>query len=213
MAAVEDRSRNIDIWKDAEVYVTSNEDLKFPADGSDPQEGWEFVGLLNGGSTIGRESDINRTEVQSFGGVLQLTDVRFNKDTRTFTALESNEVTFSLIWPNSEYKTNEAGVLLAPENDAERVIAFKTTNSHGDTEIQVSRRPAIIYPAAQDKNDEGATTTDFTVEVRKDDEGGLYDWIRVPAGESVAKIPEVIKFDTASGGSVGELPQDPGASE
>lgn len=191
------RSRNIDVWKDARVYVTQDEEALFPVDGSEPGEQWEYVGLLNGGSQIGRDININRTEVQSFGGVLQLTDVRFNKDTRSFSALESNEVTFGLIWPGSEYKEGEAGVLLPPENDAERVIAFVTTNSFGDTEIQVSRRPAIIYPTSQPKGDSGATATDFTVEVLKDDEGGLYDWIRIPAGEDARPVPEVIKFASA----------------
>lgn len=193
-----DRARNIDIWKDAEVYVAAEgvDNPLFNADGTPVEGDWVFVGLLNGGSSIGQEMDVNRTEVNSFGSVLQLTDKRVKKDARTFEALESNEVTHQLIWPGSKYVEDGAGVLLVPENDAERHVAFRTRNSFGDLLVDISRRPATIYPGAFDKNDEGAATTQFTADVKVDDSvtpHAMYDRIRVKAGEAVTEAPELIR--------------------
>ena len=42
-----DRARNINLWKDAEVYYSDDEDPKIGADGSLAPEVWAFVGLLN----------------------------------------------------------------------------------------------------------------------------------------------------------------------
>ena len=50
-----DRARNINLWKDAEVYDSDAEDPKIGADGSLAPEVWAFVGLLNEGSSITRE--------------------------------------------------------------------------------------------------------------------------------------------------------------
>lgn len=211
-----ERARYIDIWKNAEVYISDDADPKVGMDGSFDPEVWKFVGLLNEGSAIGQEPEVDRTEIKSFGGVLQLMNNKFNKDSRTFDALEENEVTFGFMWPGSEFKRDEAGVLVTPENPAEQFIAFKTTNSFGDVWIDVSRRKALIYPAgARDRNDDGATVTTFQADVRKDDKGGLYDYLRLQGGDQVAEMPEVIRFGAAADedGSDGDDVSDESSSE
>lgn len=174
-----DRARNINVWKDAEVYTSTDLSAQVGADGTFDPEVWDMFGLLNTGSAIGQEMDIARNDVQSFGAVTQLQDVRFNKDSRAVTALEENATNFSLLWPGSEWEPDGVSVLMAPDTSAEVVVAFKTTNSFGDVLIDISRRPALAYAPGSSINDEGASTTDFTFDVLKDEDGGLYDRLRI----------------------------------
>lgn len=173
------RSRNINVWKDAEVYISHDVGAQVGADGTFDPEVWRYFGLLNTGTEIGQEFEINRNDVQAFGGELQLKDSRFVRDTRTVTALESNEVTHSILWPGSKWVEEGASVLIAPENAAEVIVAFKTVNSFGDTLIEISRTWAFAYSSGSAKGDEGASTTEFTFEIPRDDEGALYDSLKI----------------------------------
>ena len=197
-----DRARNIDIWKDAEVYTSTDPDPKIGFDGSFDPKVWSFIGLLNDGSAITQEPDVDRKEINSFGGVLQLMNNKFKKDTRGFDALEMNDVTFPLLWPGSEFKEGEPGVLMAPENPAEVFIAFKTTNSFGDIYIDVSRRRALVYSeGGNERNDDGASVTQFKAEIRKDQYGSLYDYLRLRGDDTPDELPEVIRFSAEKNGS------------
>ena len=199
MADVADR---VHIWKNAEVYISivGAENPQAEADGTFGAD-WLQVGILADGSSIGQERDADRTEILGWSSQLIATDQKFKKDTRTFTALEDNEVVWSLMWPNSKFP--EAGtptVVLAPQ-DAQRYIGFRTTDQNGNVHVEVSRLEANIYPSAMDKADDGASTTEFTAEIRKDADGALYDKA-VFSGTGVAvATPDVIRFKTAGGAS------------
>ena len=182
------RERNINLWKHAEVYTSTKDDPKVATDGTFDPATWDFVGLLNDGAAIGQEPDITRNDVKSFGGVLQLKDNKFNKDVRTFTALEENEVTFSLMWPGSKFVENGKGTIKAPAEDAEVFIAFKTKNSFGDVYIDISRRTASVFASNRDKADTGASTSQFTADVKMDDKGFIYDFLRIKATDEVAEV-------------------------
>lgn len=173
------RSRNINVWKDAEVYVAHDNSAQVNEDGTFDPEVWSFFGLLNTGTEIGQEFEINRNDVQAFGGELQLKDSRFVRDNRTVTALESNQTTFGILWPGSEWVEEGATVLMAPENAAEVIVAFKTRNSFGDVLIEISRTFAFAYSAGAPKADEGAQATEFTFEVPRDADGALYDQLKI----------------------------------
>lgn len=182
------RERNINLWKHAEVYTSTKDDPKVATDGTFDPATWDFVGLLNDGAAIGQEPDITRNDVKSFGGVLQIKDTKFNKDSRTFTALEDNEVTFSLLWPGSKFVDDGKGAIKAPNVDAEVFIAFKTVNSFGDIYIDVSRRKASVFASNRDKADNGASTTQFTADIMMDDKGFIYDYLRIKAKDGEAEV-------------------------
>lgn len=184
-------ANNINIWKDAEVWFSLDEDAQVNSDGTF-DEAWLNVGLLNDGSSIGHERDADRNEVNSWGGKLQLTDQKFNKDTRTFEAIEDNETTFGLMWPDSTYAETGATTLKVPY-DAVGVVALKTVNQKGKTLIDITRRPAHVYPSSMAKNDEGASTTEFTVDVLADDDNSLYDRLTLLKGETPTVEPDVIR--------------------
>ncbi|OFK27235.1 hypothetical protein HMPREF2822_12395 [Corynebacterium sp. HMSC062E11] len=205
-----DRARMIDVWKDAEVYWSTEKDPKIGFDGSFDPKVWSFVGLLNDGSAITQEPEVDRTEINSFGGVLQLLNNKFKKDVRGFDALEMNDVTFPLLWPGSDFKEGKPGVLMAPENPAEGFIAFKTTNSFGDVYIDVSRRKALVYSEnGNERNDDGASVISFKAEIRKDQYGALYDYLRLKGDDTPDELPEVIRFSekkNATGDAAEEAP-------
>lgn len=199
MADVADR---VHIWKNAEVYISivGATEPQAEADGTFGAD-WLQVGILADGSSIGQERDADRTEILGWSSQLIATDQKFKKDTRTFTALEDNEVVWSLMWPNSTFpKAGTPTVVLAPQ-DAQRYIGFRTTDQNGNVHVEVSRLEANIYPSAMDKADDGASTTEFTAEIRKDADGALYDKA-VFSGTGVAvTAPDVIRFKTAGGGA------------
>lgn len=183
---------NIRIWKDAEVWIATELEAVVAPDGTFGAE-WAHVGLLNGGSEIGQEFDTDRVEVPSWGGKIRVTDQNFKKDSRSFAALEDNATTFGLIWPDSTFVETGSTVLRAPR-DATVVVAFKTVDQKGRTVIDITREPANVYPTGQAKSDEGASATEFTVEVLPDSTDSLYDRLIVAPGTAIGDEPEVIRI-------------------
>ena len=194
MASVKNAS-NISIWKDAEVWFSDNEDAVVSETGVFGDD-WAQVGILNGGAEIGQEFDGETTEVGSFGGKIVLTDRSFRKDTRTFAALEDNETTFGLMWPGSEYVEDGSTVLRVP-HDAEGVVAFKTTDHRGRVLIDITRLPAKVRSSGAAKGDEGATATEFTVDVLPDNTDSLYDRLVIDGDISAGEAPTVIRVGSA----------------
>lgn len=172
------RKRNINLWKDAEVWVSDDDEATVDPDGTFG-EAWAFIGLLNEGSEIGSEKDEDRNDINSFGGKKQMTDIRFRKDVRTFDGIEDNAVTHEILWPGSAYEQNGVTVLATPDVNAEKVVAIKTVNSYGDVLIDISRRKAEIYATGNAKGDDGAEVTSYSADVVEDDFGQLYDRLRI----------------------------------
>ena len=201
------RSRNVNLWKDAEVWVSDEDTATVAPDGTFGAD-WAFVGLLAEGSPIGREQDADRNDINSFGGKKQMTDVVFRKDTRTFDAIEDNATTYELLWPGSTYVENGVSVKMTPREAASKVIAFKTVNSHGDVHIDISRRKADIYATSEEKPDEGAESRSFTVDVMADDFDALYDHLRIrDDGTTVNQPVAPIRIEGVT--EEGEIVEDP----
>lgn len=112
---------NASVWPDADVYVAPLGST-VPANVSTAFNGsWDLVGLLDGeqGFTQTRNEEVN--DFFAWGGALVRTTRRNFKLTVRFVALEDNDTTHNLIWPNSA-----GGELVVPR--PERVlIAFETT--------------------------------------------------------------------------------------
>ncbi|RAV34923.1 hypothetical protein [Corynebacterium heidelbergense] len=168
-----DAAKNVNIWKDARVWIADSETAKVGTNGEFGDD-WVSVGVLAEGSSIGQEPETDRVEIKAFGGSLITTDQKFSKDVRTFTALEDNDTTFSLIWPNA-YKSANGSFILRKPTDALKIVAFETTNQRGEKVVDVTRQKANVYPSSMEKSDDGASTVEFTVEVRADDKDTLYE--------------------------------------
>lgn len=192
-----EEARNIDLWKDAEVYFSDAENPTIGADGTLDENVWAHVGLLNVGSAIGREPEIERNDIESFGSKKQMTDVRSRKDVRSFTPMTNNGVVHEIMWPGStEYTDDGVMVLAAPKTVTKGFFAFKTVNSFGDILIDVTRRKADAYGQGESKSDDGAETRDITVDVMEDEYGQWYDRLRIKAdGTTVNEPAAPIRID------------------
>ena len=194
-----DVAENVHIWKNAQVWISDDEKAQVESNGTFG-DGWLHVGMLAGGSSIGQERDADRSDIEGWGAQLIATDQKFKKDTRKFTALEDTKTTFELMYPNSEYNEGGTTVIMAPV-DALKVVAFKTTDQHGKTYIEVTRTKANVYPSSMDKNDDGASQTEFTVDVRKDSKGALYE-LHVFDEDTAAEALTRIRFKDDAGTTV-----------
>ena len=110
---------NAAIWPDADVYVGATTAVD-PADADTPfGVTWDLVGLLDGeaGFVQAREEEVE--DHYAWGGILVRTSRRNFKLTVAFTALEDNDTTRDLLWPDSP-----AGSLVVPR-PARVKIAFE----------------------------------------------------------------------------------------
>lgn len=113
---------NARLWTDADVYIATSLATANPASiNAAFGAGWDLVGLLDGddGFTEAREEDVN--DHFAWGGILVRTGRSHFKLTKTFTALEDNDVTFDLRWPGS----TRGGSIVVP-TPAQVKIAFET---------------------------------------------------------------------------------------
>lgn len=97
------------IWPNADVYIGDT-------DASDPLTvtapfgvDWDLVGLLDGDAGFVQSREEETNDIYAWGGILVRTSRRNFKQTISFTALEDNATTRSLIWPGST-----AGTLVVP---------------------------------------------------------------------------------------------------
>ena len=105
--------------------------------------------------------------------------------------------------PDSLVPDGTAGVIVAPEWDTEGLFLFEATNSWGDRYFEVTRNPSFAHAAAgQSRGDDGASTTEITVEVPKGHDTGLYDYLTLRAdGEAgPANLSPIRIVDAPTGG-------------
>lgn len=138
---------NVNIWADADVLIGPL-DAEDPAIGADFSADWDFAGILNGdqGFAAARESD--QTDHFGWGaGIVAQTDRNY-KETKTFTAMESNEVIKRLIYPGSDFSfdptgaAGDSGTLKVPTREKFK-IAFVTRNGTV-TERHISKNYAML---------------------------------------------------------------------
>lgn len=173
------KSGKPDIWVDAEVWVSDEDDPKVNKDGTFGEE-WDLVGLLSGSDGFTQNREFSTAEAQAWGkGIVDQADHTF-KSTGGFTALEDNNVTRYLIWPGST-----AHVMVVPK-PAFVHLAYVTTNKDGDTEILMTRKKARVFAPSVSKTEEVSGTA-FEVTHFADSKGALFDRLVVDANTGAVK--------------------------
>lgn len=111
---------NAALWSEADVYVA-------PVGTAPPASGtaewaaeWELVGLLNGDDGFTTTRDEDKNDLYAWGGILVRTSRKNFKLTKKFSALEDNDVTRDLVWPNSP-----AGTIIVPR-PKDVLLGFET---------------------------------------------------------------------------------------
>lgn len=160
---------NVALWTDADVYIGGT-DAADPAD-EDTEFGvdWDLVGLLNGddGFTDSRDEDVN--DHFAWGGILVKTSRKNFKLTRSFTALEYNEVTRDLIWPDSP-----AGQIVVPHPKRVK-IAFETREGTKIHRLISKYQAEVTVDGDVNTNETDLTQFPLIATIYPDDDGVLFN--------------------------------------
>lgn len=148
-------------------------------------DGWDFVGLLDGGQGFEEAQTIESTDHSAWGYGVIATTYRGAKTTRNFTALEENSVVMGLVYDTEDMVfDDEAGTYqgdLGVRDVTERVkIAFVTTS--GDREKRaISKNYATIAPnGSATESEEALATKAFTATIVPDAQKKLWTVYRGP---------------------------------
>lgn len=157
------------IWPDADVY-TGALDAPNPATAADPFGiAWDLVGLLSGddGFTQSRDEDVN--DRFAWGSILVRTSRRNFVQTVKFVALEDNDTTRALVWPNSD-----PGELIVPRPQSIK-IAFELREG-ATVKRLISRLRAEVSIDGDIVDQEGDLTKyELVARIYPDANGVLFD--------------------------------------
>jgi len=175
------------LWTDADVYVSTNLSATLPADASTAfGVDWDLVGLLDGDEGFPETRDEDTDDKFAWGGILVRTSRNHFKLSKSFTALEDNETTYSLLWPGSS-----ATQIIVPR-PAKVLVAFETRE--GD---KVRRLITANYAEVSLDGDHGENETDlesmsFTATIYPTGAGVLFTKQATPTLTSLAVAPATL---------------------
>jgi uncharacterized protein YjdB len=185
------------LWTDADVYVSTNLAATLPADASQPFGGeWGLVGLLDGDDGFPEQRDEDTDDKFAWGGILVRTSRQHFKLTKSFTALEDNDVTFALIWPGS------TATKIKVPRPARVKVAFETRE--GD---KVRRLITSLYAEVTLDGDHGENETDLesatlACVIFPTSDGDLFDRQSTPLLTSLTVAPDTLALDVAEIGAL-----------
>jgi hypothetical protein len=165
---------NAAVWGGADVLVAPL-GSPIPVGNAAFSGAWKYVGLLDGGQGFEEGIDVQSTDHEAWGYGVIATTYKGQKTTKTFTALEENEVVMGLVYDVAGMTfDDEEGTYvgdLGVKDYTERVlVAFVTTS--GDTEKRaVSKSYATIAATSAGKESEEALAAKgFTATIYPDAE-------------------------------------------
>lgn len=188
---------NANLWTDADVYVSTNLSAALPANASTPfGVDWDLVGLLDGDEGFPESRDEDTDDKFAWGGMLVRTSRNHFKLTKSFTALEDNDTTYSLLWPGST-----ATKIVVPR-PARVKVAFETRE--GD---KVRRLITTLYAEISLDGDHGENETDlesmaFTATIFPNGAGELFDRQTTPILSSLTVAPSTLSIADGGIGAV-----------
>lgn len=154
------------LWANADVWIADSLTTANPADANTAfGAGWNLIGLLDGddGMPESRDEDVN--DMFAWGGILVRSPRTHFKLTKSFSALEDNPTTRSLLWPGSsstqivvpvpvprkiafETRDTETGVIVRRITKNYAVISLDGDLDENETDLMKAQFAAVIYPDA-----------------------------------------------------------------
>ncbi|MCP9205500.1 Ig-like domain-containing protein [Streptomyces sp. NEAU-Y11] len=172
------------LWTDADVYISTNLSATLPADANSAfGVDWKLVGLLDGDEGFPESRDEDTDDKFAWGGILVRTSRQHFKLTKSFTALEDNDTTYSLLWPGS------SPTQIVVPRPAKVKIAFETREGE-----KVRRLSSALYAEVALDGDHGENESDlesmtFAATIFPTSGGVLFDRQTTPVIESIDVSP------------------------
>lgn len=160
---------NVNIWIDANVYVTEDPTAVPPATiDAELAAAWLLVGILDGGDGFGEDRAWNESKHFGWGiGLIRKSFSQFEL-TRTFTALEDNPTTRKMLYPGS------TDTVVKVPRPAELFVCFETISDVGGKERLFTKRKATTWCSENNRNESDLTKFPFSVSVYADGANELF---------------------------------------
>lgn len=185
------------LWTDADVYVATDLNAALPASAAAPfGAAWNLVGLLDGDEGFPESRDEDTDDKYAWGGILVRTSRAHFKLTKSFTALEDNETTYSLLWPGS---TPTQIVVPRP---AKVKIAFETREGDKVRRLITARYAEVTLDGDHGENETDLEAMTFTATIFPTSGGVLFDRQTTPVLTGLTVAPATL---TVVDGEIGAL--------
>lgn len=159
---------NVKIWEDADVRILKPsalgagetiQDLLPTAITAPFEADWLLVGLLDGSDGFGESREWDESEHTAWGyGLIKVSSRNF-KMTRTFTALEENEVTEFL------YSPGDTATVVKVAKPANVYVAFETTSDLAEKQRRITTMPSRVVAPESNRNEEDLASKEFTCNI------------------------------------------------
>ncbi|MEU9498251.1 Ig-like domain-containing protein [Streptomyces sp. NPDC048196] len=176
---------NASLWTDADVYIgplsavnPTNANAPFGSD-------WGLVGLLDGDDGMPESRDEDTDDKYAWGGILVRTSRAHFKLTKSFSVLEDNPTTRSLIWPGS----SETEIVVPVPVPVK--VGFEVRDSGtGKVHRLITRRYAVIEVDGDvDQNETDLTKVTLAATIYPDSDKVLFDRQTTPVLSSISVSP------------------------
>jgi hypothetical protein len=169
---------NAAVWGGADVLIAPV-GTAIPVGNAAFVAAWEYVGLLDGGQGFEETIETESTDHEAWGYGVIATTYKGTKVTKTFTALEENEIAMGLVYDVSGATFDDvAGTYvgdLAVRDNTERVmVAFVTTSGANERRMITKNYATIAASSAGSESEEALASKSFTVTVVPDENQVLY---------------------------------------
>ena len=160
---------NAAVWGEADVLIAPI-GTAIPATNAAFGVGWEYIGLLDGGQGFEEGVEIQSTQHSAWGYGTIFTTYKDQVLTVSFTALEENEQTMSLVYDTTEMTFDDvlgtySGDLKVRDHTEQLLIAF-VTRTGGNERRKISKAYATVVPtAAGSDSEESIGSKGFTATI------------------------------------------------
>ena len=187
---------NAAIWANADVYIAPLGST-IPADAGTAFNGsWTLLGLLDGGDGFVETRTEDVADHFAWGGILVRTSRKNFKLVKTFSVLEDNVTTRSLIWPGSS-----ATQIVVPY-PAKLMIAFETRDAYGKVRRMITQNYGQIQVAGNILDNEAdLKKVNLEAVIYPDTAGILFQLQNKPTITSIAITALTLALSVAAAGA------------
>lgn len=184
------------LWTDADVYISTNLSATLPANASTAfGVDWELVGLLDGDDGFPESRDEDTDDKYAWGGMLVKTSRNHFKLTKSFTALEDNDTTYSLLWPGS------SATRIKIPRPVRVLVAFETREGDKVRRLITSQYAEISLDGDHGENETDLESATFVATIFPTSDGYLFERQTTPVLVSIS-IPTTL---SVADGAIGSL--------